>query len=107
MTKKTTQSKGDLLKAITGSGQPERATLAENRDKIFEKFVNNLRVLLATERISMVELAKEIGMKSGTRIHDLSYGRGKPTTEELIALSSHFKCTLDDLLNRTVVLSWV
>lgn len=107
MKNKTVQSKGDLLKAITGSGQPERATLAENRNSIFEKFVNNLRILIATEPQSMTELAKEIGMKSGTRIHDLSYGRGKPTTEELIVLSNHFKCTLDDLLNRTVVLSWI
>jgi len=103
---KTTQSKGDLLKAATGSGQPERLSLSEGRDKLFDKFYNNIRVLIATETISMVDLSRNLGLKSGSRISDLSYGRGNPSAEELIVLSRHFKCSMDDLLNKTATISF-
>lgn len=107
MTKKTTQSKGELLKAATGSGQPERLSLAENREKLYDKFYNNLRLLVATETISMTDLAREIGMQSGTRIANLTYGRGKPEMEEIITIAKHYKCTIDNLLYKSVQISWV
>lgn len=106
MTKKTRQSKGDLLKEATGSGQPERQSLAENRDKLYEKFYNNLRLLVATETISMTDLARQTGMQSGIRIANLTYGKGKPDLEELIVLSKHYNCSVDDLLYKSVTISW-
>lgn len=102
----TKQSKGQLLKAATGSGQPERRSLAEDRNKLYEKFYNNIRILLATETISMTDLSRQLGLRSGTRVSDLSYGRGNPTTEEIIVLAKHFKCTMDDLLNNNVKISF-
>jgi hypothetical protein len=106
MGRKTTQSKSELVVAASGKERPERLSLAENRDKLFEKFFNNIRLLVATEKISMVDLSRTLGLKSGTRLSDLSYGRGTPSTEELIVLSRHFKCTIDELLNKTVTISW-
>ncbi len=106
MTRKTTKTKKDLVNALD-TERPERLTLAEGRDKLFEKFYNNVRILVATETISMVDLSRQLGMKSGKRIYDLNYGRGTPSTEELIALSKHFKCTIDDLLNKSAYISWI
>lgn len=107
MSKKPTQSKGDLLKNATGSGQPERLSLAENREKLYDKFYNNLRLLVATETISMTDLARQLGLQSGTRIANLTYGRGKPEMEEIIILARHYKCTIDELLYKSVQISWV
>jgi len=107
MKRKSTQSKGDLLKAATGSGQPERLSLAENREKLYDKFYNNLRLLVATETISMTDLARELGLQSGTRIASLTYGKGKPEMEEIIIFAKHYKCTIDDLLYKSVQISWV
>lgn len=106
MGRKTTQSKAELTAAALGKERLERLSLAESRDKIFEKFYNNIRILAATETISMVDLSRNLGLKSGSRITDLCYGRGIPATEELIVLSKHYKCTIDDLLNKTVCISW-
>ena len=103
---KTTQTRGQLLKEATGSGQPERLSLSESREKIYEKFYNNIRILVATEKISMVDLARQLGVKSGTRLYDFCYGRCKPTAEELIVLSNHFNCTIDCLLYKTAVIGW-
>ena len=103
---KTTQNKSELLKVATGSGQPERLSLSESREKLYELFYNNLRVLTATETISMTELARFLGMKSGTRICDLRYGRCKPSTEELIVIAKHYKCEIDTLIYKTVKLNW-
>ena len=107
MDKKVTQSKGALLKNATGSGQPERLSLAENRAKLYDKFYNNLRLLVATETISMTDLARQLGLQSGTRIANLTYGRGKPEMEEIIILARHYKCTIDQLLYQSVQISWV
>jgi hypothetical protein len=106
MTRKTTQNKKDLVNTLDDVDRVERLSLAEGRDKLFEKFYNNIRILVATETISMVDLARQLGMKSGKRIYDLNYGRGTPSTEELIALSKHYKCTIDDLLNKTARISF-
>lgn len=104
MTRKTTQSKSDLLKSATG--RPERLTLAKSRDLIFENFMNNLRVLIALETISGVELSRKVGLKSGSRIFDLSYGRGNPTAEELIVICQYFKISIDDILNKKAVITF-
>jgi len=106
MKRKTIQTKGDLLKEATGSGQPERLSLAENREKLYDKFYNNLRLLLATETISMVDLARNLGLKSGTRIASLSYGRGKPEMEEIIVLARHYSITIDELLYKDAKISF-
>lgn len=106
MTRKTTQSKAELINKAAGKPRHERMSLAEGRDKLYEKFYNNLRVLAAMELISMVDLSRKLNLKSGSRLNDLCYGRGIPGTEELIVLSNYFQCTIDDLLNNTVVVSW-
>jgi hypothetical protein len=107
MSKKTTQSKGDLLKIATGSGQPERQSLSESRIKLYDKFYNNLRLLVATETISMTDLARNLGIQSGSRIATLTYGRAKPEMEEIIILARHYKCTIDELLYKSATISWV
>jgi hypothetical protein len=108
----TTKSKKDALASAVGRTgktlveRPERASLAENRDKLFEKFYANLRLLVATETISMVELSRHLGLKSGARISDLCYGKGTPSTEEVMILAHHFNCSMDALLNQTATISF-
>lgn len=106
MTRKTTNNKSALLNAAAGNSRQERMSLAESRDKLYEKFYNNLRLLVATEKISMVDLSRKLSLRSGTRISDMSYGKAIPTTEELILLSKHYNCTIDDLLNSSVTITW-
>lgn len=106
MNKRTTKTKSELVVAAAGGERPERLSLAENRDRLFNRFYNNVRILVATQDLSMVDLSRKLGMKSGARISDLCYGRGVPSTEELIVLSKHFDCSLDDLLYKTIVISW-
>lgn len=106
MKEKTTKSKGEQAQAALGNKRQERMSLAESRDKIYEKFYNNIRVLIATETISMVDLSRILGLKSGTRLYAMCYGRALPSTEELIVLARHYKCTIDDLLNNSVILTW-
>lgn len=112
--RKTTQTKGELIASAVAKGRtgkelverPERLTLAEGRDKLFENFYTNLRILVAAQTESMVDLSRQLGLKSGARISDLCYGRGIPSTEELIVLSRHFKCTIDDFLYKTAKITW-
>lgn len=106
MTRKTTKSKSELANAAAGTSRQERMSLAESRDKLYEKFYNNIRILVATETISMVELSRQLELKSGTRLYDMCYGRAIPATEELIVLARHFKCTIDDLINNSIILNW-
>lgn len=106
MTRKTTKSKAELLNAATGNTRQERMSLSESRDKLYEKFYNNIRLLVASEKISMVDLSRLLQLKSGSRINDLCYGRGVPSSEELIVLSRHYKCTIDSLLNEIAIISW-
>ncbi len=106
MTRKTTQSKSELFSKASGDSRTERMSLSEKREKIYEKFYNNIRILCSAETISMVDLSRNLGIKSGRRLHDFAYGRCKPDAEELIVLASHFKCTIDDLLNKTAVIGW-
>lgn len=106
MNRKTTQSKADLLNAATGNTRLERLSLSESRDKLYENFYNNIRLLVASETMSMVDLSRTLQLKSGSRINDLCYGRGVPSSEELIVLSRHYKCTIDDMLNKTAFISW-
>lgn len=106
MGRKTTQTKGELLGEATGVNRVERLTLSESRDLLFEKFYNNLRILVATENISMVELARKLKLRSGSRVTDLCYGKGTPSSEELIVLAKHFGCTIDNLLNKTARIVW-
>jgi hypothetical protein len=61
----------------------ERLTLKQTRDKTFDNFRRNLRVLRAMQDISATELSTKISLKNGARFVDLEYGRGNPTTEEL------------------------
>lgn len=107
MTRKTTNSKSELVNSAAGNTRPERMSLSASRDVLYELFYNNLRVLVANETISMVDLSRQLNLRSGSRINDLCYGRGVPATEELIVLASYFKCTIDDLLKKTIVLTWV
>lgn len=79
----------------------ERLTLKESRDKKFDKFRRNLRMLRASIDISAVELSSKLPLKNGSRCVDLEYGRANPTLEELISISKYFKVPLDDLLNLT------
>lgn len=106
MSRKTTKSKGELLNAAAGGNRQERMSLAESRDKLYEKFYNNIRILVATETVSMVELSRQLNLKSGTRLYDMCYGRAIPSTEELIVLAKHYNCTIDDLINNKVIIGW-
>lgn len=84
----------------------ERLSLKETRNKYFDKFRRNLRILRASMDISAVDLSKKIKLKNGKRCIDLEYGRGNPTTEELIAITNYFKITLDDILNKDAKISF-
>lgn len=107
MSRKTTQSKSELANAAAGNERVERLSLAESRNKVFEKFYNNLRVLCAMETISMVELARKLKLASGKRLYDLCYGRGTPSSEELIVLTKHFGITIDQLLYKRAGIAWI
>jgi hypothetical protein len=106
MNRKTTNNKTEALNAAAGNTRQERMTLAESRDKLYDRFYNNMRLLVATEPMSMVDLSRGLGLKSGTRISDMCYGKAVPSTEELIILAKHYKCTIDDLLNNRVTIAW-
>jgi hypothetical protein len=106
MKKKTTQDRAELVRSAVGKDRQERLSLSEGRDMLFNLFYRNIRILVATESISMVDLSRKLGLKSGSRISDLCYGRGTPSTEELIVLARHFNCTIDDLLYKTATINW-
>lgn len=76
----------------------ERLTLKQTRDKTFDCFRRNLRILRASVDISAVELSAKLPLKNGKRCIDLEYGRGNPSTEELLSISKYFKVPLDDLM---------
>lgn len=105
--RKTTQSKADLTNEVIGKKRNERLSLSESRNMIYEKFYNNLRLLVAGQQDSMVELARKLNLKSGNRVNDLCYGRGVPSTEELMILGKHFNCSIDDLLYNTAIITWI
>lgn len=107
MTRKTTQSKAELTNAVIGNTRQERLSLSESRDKIYDTFYNNIRLLVAGQQESMVELSRKLNLKSGARLADLSYGKGVPSTEELMVLSRHFNCSIDDLLYNQAIISWI
>lgn len=102
----TTKNKCEIYKAATGSGQPERQSLAETREKLYDKFYNNLRLLIATETISMTDLSRNLGLKSGSRIASLMYGKGKPEMEEIIIIARHYNLTIDELLYKTASITF-
>lgn len=81
-------------------GRLERLSLAESRDKKYEKFYRNLRILHGSSNLSGTDLAKKLGLKNGARFLALQYGRGNPTIEELIAICNHFKISLDDIMSK-------
>ena len=99
---KTTQTKKELAASVVKEkvARPERLTLSESRNMIYEKFRRNLCILRAAHDISGVDFAREIGCHSGKRIHDLESGRGVPTIEEVLVIVQYFKITMDDLLNK-------
>ena len=84
----------------------ERLTLRESRDKQFDTFRRNLRMLRASVDISAVELSINIKLKNGKRCIDLEYGRGNPSTDELLAISKHFNVTLDELLFKNATINF-
>jgi len=103
---KTTGTKSDLLNGILKNERIERKSLSDKRDMIYAKFYDNIRLLVATETESMVNVARELGLKSGSRLYDFCYGRCSPSTAELISLSAHYKTTIDNLLNKKASITW-
>lgn len=87
--------------------RPERLTLAQSRDLFYEKFRTNLRILCGSVGKSMVDLARELNLKSGSRITDLQYGRGIPSIEELHIITKYFGITTDDILFKTAKITFV
>lgn len=87
--------------------RPERLTLAQSRDLFYEKFRTNLRILCGSVDISMVDLTKQLNLKSGSRITDLQYGRGNPTMEELHIITKHFGITIDDILYKKATITFL
>lgn len=106
MSKKAITKREQLAK-ITGGLQEERATLDKNRNQLYEQFFRNIRLLRASQGLSAVEFAAASGIASGTRILHLEYGRGTPTTEEIMLYAKHFSHTLDDLLYKTATVSFI
>lgn len=92
--------------AAKAIGRPERLTLSESRDMLYEKFRTNLRILRAGTKISGVELARKLGIKSGSRITEIEYGKGTPTMEEVVLLSKYFGVSLDDLMDKNAVIKF-
>ena len=86
--------------------RPERLSLSQGRDMLYEKFRTNLRVLRGKTDVSAVDLSKEIGLESGARISNLEYGKGNPTVEELVLISKFFNVTIDDLLHKEAVITF-
>lgn len=82
------------------NSRPERITLAEARDMIYEKFRTNCRLLRAKKGWSGVEAGEIIGLKNGKRIIDLEYGRANPSIEELLLLTKCFEVSMDDLMHK-------
>jgi hypothetical protein len=81
--------------------RPERMKLSEKRDRQYEKFYKNLKILLGATQLSSVEITIAMGWElKGKRLQDLSYGRGTPKLDEIIALTKFFNITLDDLINK-------
>lgn len=78
----------------------ERLSLRQSRDKQFDKFRRNLRILRASLDFSAVVLGEKLSLKNGSRCIDLEYGRGNPTLEELLSISKYFKVSMDELINK-------
>lgn len=86
--------------------RPERLTLKQERDVMFDNFRRNLRVLRANVDISAVELSNKIKLKNGKRCVDLEYGRGNPSLEELMGICDYFKVSMDDLMNKKITVTF-
>jgi ribosome-binding protein aMBF1 (putative translation factor) len=80
--------------------RPERITLAEARDMIYEKFRTNCRLLRAKRGWSGVEAGEKIGLKNGKRMIDLEYGRANPTIDELLLITKCFCVSMDNLMHK-------
>jgi transcriptional regulator with XRE-family HTH domain len=80
--------------------RPERVSLAEARDMIYEKFRVNCRLLRAKKGWSGVEAGEKIGLKNGKRMIDLEYGRANPSIDELLLITKCFEVSMDDLMHK-------
>jgi transcriptional regulator with XRE-family HTH domain len=92
------KTKTDAIQNI--NTRPERITLAEARDMIYEKFRTNCRLLRAKKGWSGVEAGEKIGLKNGKRMIDLEYGRANPTIDELLLITKCFIVSMDDLMHK-------
>jgi transcriptional regulator with XRE-family HTH domain len=92
------KSKTEALQNI--NTRPERISLAEARDMIYEKFRTNCRLLRAKRGWSGIEAGEKIGLKNGKRMIDLEYGRANPTIDELLLITKCFGVSMDDLMHK-------
>jgi transcriptional regulator with XRE-family HTH domain len=92
------KTKRDAIQNI--NSRPERITLAEARDMLYEKFRTNCRLLRAKQGWSGVEAGEKIGLKNGKRMIDLEYGRANPTIEELLLITKCFDLSMDELMHK-------
>ena len=90
-----------------GDNKMERVSLAKARDMMWEKFRTNIRLLRAKEGWSGVEAGEKIGLKNGKRMIELEYGRGNPTSEELMLISKCCNVSLTMLIEMDATVTFV
>jgi transcriptional regulator with XRE-family HTH domain len=64
----------------------------------FTIFIKNVRALRVIKGYSSNELSKLAGFKQVKRVADFETYRGKPTLQEVVALSKALGVSVDDLL---------
>lgn len=82
----------------------DRAKANEWDKAVLEQYANfrvNIRLLRYTTDLTSDKAGLALGFKRGYRYSDLELGRsGPPKLEEVLAIASYFKISLDDLLNK-------
>lgn len=89
------------------ANREERYTLFEGREKMYERFRTNIRILRAVSGLSGVEAAQAIGLRDGKHVLNLEYGRCRPDIDELILIAQHYHHKTDDILNKDIQITFI
>lgn len=71
----------------------------------FDIFRENLRIIRKVREKTSKELSIDLNMKQMKRISDIEEGRGKPSLEEIHAISNYFGYPIDDMLNKKAIVT--
>ena len=86
----------------------KKQSLTVERLKEYELFRRNLRLLRAQTGLSAEGLGKELGFPKHHRISDLELGKAtEPKLIEVKTICDYFKVTIDQLLYKKTVVSFV